>query len=51
MGALDSKGIIDGSRELGVAHPQHGLPLWHVRLQEQLQVVADNALADRVNVG
>ena len=51
VGTFYSTGIADRSRELGVAHPQHCLALRHVGLQEELQVITDNALAYRVNVG
>ena len=51
MGALDPTGIVDGGGELRVAHPQHRLPLRHVSLQEELQVVTDDPLAHRVDVG
>ena len=51
VGALDSTGIVDRRRELGVAHPQHRLALGHVCLQEELQVIADNPFAHRVDVG
>ena len=51
MGALDSTGIIDGCRQLRVAHAQHRLALRHVSLQEELQVVTDDTLAHRIDVG
>ena len=51
MGALDSTGIIDGCRQLRVTHAKHRLALRHVSLQEELQVVTDDTLAHRIDVG
>ena len=47
---LDSTSIADGRGEFRVADTQNSFALGHVGLQEQLKVITDDSLADRVDV-
>ena len=50
VAALKPAGVSDGGGELRVSDPEDGLALGHVGLQEHLEVVTDDPLADGVDV-